>query len=106
MGSEGLHTSKSECQAYEGKNCRASASTAETYTINLGTTPEYILGLTGVPPSGGAPGKAGARGKWACGRQAGVRNLSRAERLGAGMGGIRGCNNGSLILLTGRQGLS
>ena len=59
MGSEGLHTSKSECQAYEGKNCRASASTAETYTINLGTTPEYILGLTGVPPSGGAPGKAG-----------------------------------------------
>jgi hypothetical protein len=69
LGPAGLRTSKSECQAYEGQNCRASAATTDSYPINLGTTPEYVQSLTGVAPSGGAPGKEGERGQWVCGTQ-------------------------------------
>src|ERR1017187_8303125 len=69
LGPKGLRTCKSESQAYEGQNCHASASSTESCAINLGYTPGYVRGLTGVAPSGGTPGKEGARGKWACGTQ-------------------------------------
>ena len=71
LGSEGLRTCKSESQGVKGQNCPATVATTESCTIDLGTTPESLHGLTGVPPSGNAACGAWARWKGVPGTQAG-----------------------------------
>ena len=72
LGSEGLRTCKSESQVVEGQNCRTTAATTESCTINLGYTPDIHRIHTGVPPSEGRPRQEGVRGKWACGTAPGT----------------------------------
>ena len=72
LGSEGLRTCKSESQGVKGQNCPATVATTESCTIDLGTTPESLHGLTGVPPSGNAACGAGARRTGLPGTQAGA----------------------------------
>ena len=71
LGSEGLSTCKSECQAYEDQNCPTTAAAAESYTINLGYTPGYLQGPPRASPSGDRVCARAERGKEGCRTQDG-----------------------------------
>jgi hypothetical protein len=66
LGSEGRRPRKMECQAYKDPSRSATIATTESCAINLGHTPEFLQGLTGVPPSGGRPGTDGGMEKAEC----------------------------------------
>jgi hypothetical protein len=76
LGAEGLRTRKNECQAYEGQNCRASAATTESYSINLGYTPGHRRGPPRASPSGDRVGAGEWMGKEVCRTQDGPRRAA------------------------------